>query len=188
MRTEEQIKLRKEVFLNRYNPGRSKDLALTSGVNAAAKRNDLYSPNANRNDIRAFWKNELKKIGYKYREKQTEGAFIQDVMALKDTMNQRFSGSFNNRKKYDDEFRISHAQKSISVYLKHLWCMGEIATPPLCPIDRVVLSKITVSDPRWGYVNCIETYKTHIKLIKEWRIINDKHKDDPLAVWELFEF
>ena len=190
MRTEAEIELRKNEFLNRYNPERSEYLALTSGVKAAVQHNALYSPDANRESIKAFWKEELKKLGIKYRTVQTEETFIQDVEVLKAKMNKCFPNSFKNtsRKQLDREFRISHAQKSISVYLKHLWCMGKIVTPPLCPIDRIVLNELNANDPRWGYVNDIETYKGHINLIKEWRRNNDEHSDDPIAVWELFAF
>ena len=41
-----------------------------------------------------------------------------------------------------DEYgiRIAQCQKSLSLYLKYLWCYGLIETPPVCPIDRVILS------------------------------------------------
>lgn len=59
-------------------------------------------------------------------------------------------------------FRISHSQKSISVFVKHLWCMDVISEPNICPVDRIILGKTEVrknKDINWGYVNSIEEHK-----------------------------
>ncbi len=113
------------------------------GIIAAVQRSNLYTPGHNNADIRKEWEKELNRIVVKYKkQQQREDVFFQDVVSLMEYMNQRFQNRFNNGKNgYDNEFRIAHAQKSLSVCLKHLWVRGELGKnePPVCPIDGVVL-------------------------------------------------
>jgi len=37
-------------------------------------------------------------------------------------------------------FRYGTAQKAFNLYLKFLWRLGQIPTPPHCPVDGIVLS------------------------------------------------
>jgi hypothetical protein len=88
-------------------------------------------------------------------------------------MNKHFSLAFRQEKhpKYstDPGFRISHAQKSISVFLKHLWCMDIIPQPPQCPVDRMILERAgrRYPDTKWGYVNTIEEHMKKIKHLQD---------------------
>lgn len=188
MTSQEQIQVYQKKFLNRYNYERNNEIALTSALKAATQRNTLYTPQIDRTLIRSYWKQQLVSIGEKYVTKQSESIFINDVKCLKCRMNQRFEGCFdNNSGKYDKGFRISHAQKSLSVYLKHLWCMGKIAIPPVCPIDRRILSSVKAPNTNWCYVNDIDDYKQQLKYVKYGKNVGKKN-DDPLAVWELLAF
>jgi hypothetical protein len=38
------------------------------------------------------------------------------------------------------------AQKLLNLYLKYLWCVGYIAEPPHCPIDRIIIGKTSFRD------------------------------------------
>lgn len=76
--------------------------------------------------------------------------------------------------------RIGAAQKALNLYLKHLWCLGEIPEPPHCPIDAVVLGKVPVCDKvRWTLMKTIEEYRDVIEKAKK------AAKGVPLAQWEL---
>lgn len=170
MTTQQQMQDAMQSFLKKYNKEHSVALALTSALKAATQRNALYTPKIDRTQIRKYWKELLESIGEKYVTEQKEATFIDDVKCLKCKMNQRFDGYFdNNSGKYDREFRISHAQKSLSIYLKHLWCMGKIMQPPLCPIDRTILKEVNPQNASWCYVNSPAIYQNHIKMIKEWK-------------------
>jgi hypothetical protein len=104
-------------------------------------------------------------------------------------MNNQFGGLFNNTGgRYEQGFRVSHSQKSISVYLKHLWCLGMIETPPFCPVDRSVLCLVNYPYPRWCFVNCINLYKNQVAAIVAGKNNNPLYDGDSIAVWELFEF
>lgn len=189
MKTLAQIQQRKQEFLTIYNPKSDIEVALTSGLKAASQHNDLYTPCINRQPIRNRWKAILLDIGEKYVNNQIEEVFFNDIDQLKEQMNSQFNGQLNNDGgRYDLGFRTSHAQKSLSVYLKHLWCMGQIEQPPFCPIDSNILRLVNYPDPRWCYVNTRELYLSHVKAVKAGKNANPLYEGDSIAVWELFEF
>lgn len=180
----------KNQFLDRYNPPRNVELALTSGIKAAVQRNVLYSNNLNqqdRNQIVKSWKEELKAIYQKY----VNSAIMNDeiyeelIIRLKTNMNNNYADAFNHNKPgYQNGFRISHAQKSISVFLKHLWCMNLIKIPMQCPVDRIILTRVGCSYPdnKWGYINSIDEHREKIKKIKDYCLPQN------IAEWELAAF
>jgi len=189
MKTIAQIHQRQAEFINRYNPNRSIEIALTSGLKASTQHNDLYTPGIVRHPIKEYWKDLLQNMGEKYRSIQSEEVFFNDITLLKSQMNSQFNNSFNNAGgRYEQGFRVSHAQKSLSVYLKHLWCMGAIEQPPLCPIDRTILTSVNAPDTRWCHVNTMDNYQAHVELIKIGKGANHQYDGDSIAVWELFEF
>lgn len=189
MKTNSQIHQRQQDFLSLYNPTSSEEIALTSGLKASTQHNDLYSPGVNRYPIKEYWKTLLQNIGEKYRTLQSEETFFNDIVCIKNQMNNQFCDAFKNqRRKYEQGFRISHAQKSLSVYLKHLWCMNIIEQPPFCPIDSNVLRLANAPDVRWCHVNSMELYMTHVAAIRLGKEANPSYDGDSIAVWELFEF
>jgi hypothetical protein len=181
-------KLLKLNYLNRYNYEQRDNCALNSGIISAVKRNPTYTESLTKEDrerIRDAWSEKLEKLGRKYKKKQNEDQYIADVIELKNYMNSSFPDSFNNENPgYDNEFRISHAQKSLSVYLKHLWCMGKIEEPPICPIDRIVLTRVGLKghNAAWGYINTPELLDEKIKAIQREKGVLS------FAVWELLNF
>ena len=101
------------------------------------------------------------------------------ITGLKDAMNKQFARGFR-----PTGFRISHSQKSISVFLKHLWCMQHVPMPIECPIDFNILKTLpnngrTVS---WTKIDDIES---HARMITA---LNNLAQPMPLARWELLHF
>jgi hypothetical protein len=77
-------------------------------------------------------------------------------------------------------FRIGQSQKALNLYLKYLWCLGEIAMPPHCPIDAIVLARITgFKEEKWTRIDSIERYQRIIEAARR------EANGIPLAVWEL---
>lgn len=78
--------------------------------------------------------------------------------------------------------RIGPAQKALNLYLKYLWCLGEIPEPPHCPIDATVLSRVP---------GCAGVHWTMMKTIEEYRVVIEKaravatQKRLSLPEWEL---
>jgi hypothetical protein len=81
-----------------------------------------------------------------------------------------------------ERFKIGAAQKALNLYLKYMWCMGRIRTPPHCPFDAIVLSAIGWDGKGWTQEVDIEKYKSWVSLAKE------KANGSSLAEWELQEF
>lgn len=90
------------------------------------------------------------------------------------------------------EYRIGIAQKLFNLYLKHLWSLGRIASPPHIPIDSIILAKLTklfikrhkqtpvpkCLGEKWTELCNITTYKEIIKCgfdlhgehLQEWEL------------------
>lgn len=80
------------------------------------------------------------------------------------------------------------AQKLLNLYLKYLWCIGDIHTPPHCPIDSRILAEVSkiqkvpkISSIPWSKMDR-KTYESIINLIpnniSEWEldVFNDTNQ------------
>jgi hypothetical protein len=82
-------------------------------------------------------------------------------------------------------YKIGVAQKLLNLQLKYLWCLGLIAEPPHCPIDRVVIAKSALRDEvAWTQITEIETYRRVIRALKP---LADQ-MGQSLACWELHSY
>jgi hypothetical protein len=83
-------------------------------------------------------------------------------------------------------YRIGHAQKALSLVLKHLWCHGLLpggTMPPVCPIDRIMLTKVKANHGiAWTKIDTKDEYEAALGLIRV------KAGSAPLAVFELFTY
>jgi hypothetical protein len=179
----------KEKFLNRYNPKRTLEKALSSAISASVQHNSLYKRGATPKEkerVHCNWKAFLKQKMKDYKNEQSVEKYENDIQELRNLMNKTLSASFLSKPhpkfKTDPGFRISHAQKSLSIFLKHLWCMGEVATPPQCPVDARILAIAgkKYPDTKWGYVNSIEEHREKISFLEA-----AKEERQSLAEWEL---
>jgi hypothetical protein len=159
--------------------------------------------NKKKQEIVAAWKTILKEFAIRYQEeKRDDQFFFIDV--------QRFQEEMNSKKGSDGELlkegfeggsiRIAQCQKSLSVYLKWLWCLGMLKhEPPVCPIDRNVLSvcykkldkkndqksRKCIADINkaggWGQINDLGEYK---QLVEITQILSKRALMTP-AEWDL---
>ncbi|HNS22970.1 MAG TPA: hypothetical protein PKH24_20900 [Sedimentisphaerales bacterium] len=72
------------------------------------------------------------------------------------------------------------------MFLKHLWCMGRINTPPQCPVDSTILQRAGLRYPmtRWAYVNSMDEHRRKIEYLTRCAVTSGL----ALAEWELIEF
>ena len=159
---------------------------------AALQLNDLYPKEGltaeRKYNIRKAWISQLEKMCEKYEDvQQPEAYYENDIVALADYMNSKFGDLFCTKEQarsgYEPGFRISHSQKSLSICLKHLWCLGKVTEPPQCPVDRIILRKAHTTGA-WTKVNCIEEHRAMIQRIR----LEADRQDLSLAVWELATF
>lgn len=181
----------KQLFLQRYNNfDFSRRVAASKAISAAVQHNLLYAPSTNSKDkesIRIYWESCLEEVGDEFKNNISVQTYEVIVEQLKKGMNRRFGEFFNNGSPYGSMFRISHSQKSISVYIKHLWCAGIIPEPKVCPVDRIILSATSakkMKDVSWGHVNSIEEHRRKFKYIIE----EASAQNMSIAVWELLKF
>lgn len=182
----------KELFLNKYNSQHEIQKGLSMAIKASVQRNNLYSSNIKsgsqeRKEVGRVWRDKLLDITKKYEKPISRGQYLEDVAELKEFMNKTFEGYFNNDKYFKDPgFRLSHSQKSISVFLKHLWCMDQVQEPPCCPVDAIILKRIGLSYPdnSWGKINQMDDLVKKLKLIEQFASNNSLS----IAKWELYNF
>jgi hypothetical protein len=83
----------------------------------------------------------------------------------------------------DGRFRIGPAQKALNLYLKYMWCVGEIPTPPHCPFDSKIIYHLRgCEDVKWTKLVSLDEY---MKLVRTAR---QEAKGRSLAEWELKVF
>jgi hypothetical protein len=168
----------KKSFLSRYNPERCLERAIKRAIAAAVQRNALYAVGTSlekKAEIRKCWGGFLRD----YQTPNSEGDYERDVLRLQALINETFPGNFR------DEFRISHSQKSLSVFLKHIWCMSpSTKPPPQCPVDRRTLVRAGCQGKAasWGYVNSMAEHREKIAALR------NASGGRPLAEWELEAF
>lgn len=188
------LDIKKESFLRRYNTSGTIGEAYSRAVTAASQRNVLYLSGLQpheRHRVRSAWESRLDEVTRKYaRRGATDQEYERDVYDLREYMNEQFGNAFRDsphpRYRYAPGFRISHAQKSLAVALKHLWCMGAVAMPPQCPVDSVILGAAGARYPysRWAHVNSVED---HRRLVERLRVAASARGLE-LAEWELEVF
>jgi hypothetical protein len=86
------------------------------------------------------------------------------------------SGRFGNILK-DGRLRYGTAQKAFNLYLKFLWRLGKIATPPHCPVDGTVLKAAGINGS-WTSSDSEEEYTGWISSLRI------KAAGRSLAEWE----
>lgn len=206
MKTQDEIKARQRKFITSYhfpkNDSSPQMKAMTAAVNASVRTRNypVYSNDSSMHrEAVTLWKTQLEKLGEKYKTtKQNKEQFLKDVYSLKECIdNSEYASAFAG-----GEIRIGQCQKSLSIYLKWMWCQGELAeVPPVCPIDGRILSKCykvlkhlpypdkvklkLISSTRWSILNDKETYE---KLVEITEDVTKKQKEEKTCIWELFTF
>ena len=182
----DKIEDKKQQFLDKYNPNRTIEQALKKALNAAVQHNKLYKSNANNNQkkfFREFWENELLDIYKKIekREVYRKKNLLHDMIELQKKIRENWEQILEKK---DRGFRVSHSQKSISVFLKHLWCMNLILEPEICPVDRIILNKTKSKEKKWTYVKSKDEYLSQLEFIET----EAKRNNISLAKFELSAF
>lgn len=180
-----EIFIKKRDFITKYNPTRTIESALSSSITASLQRNELWefdTSNGRKDLIKETWSEYLTSISKQYEDAViTEVEFENHFLGLKELMNSEYKIYFRT-----DGFKISHAQKSLSVFLKILWTQGKIKIPPLCPVDRTILVAAGERFPKpWTDVNTLAEYRRQVLILKR-RL--PYHPCGTLACWELSNF
>lgn len=171
----------KSKFLAKFNSEKTIEIAKIKAVTAAVQHNKIYKSSdiavLEKNKIREYWFDQLDNFKDRYGFYHAPEIFIDHVIEFRDQFLSARSEVF---------FLISHAQKSLSVYAKHLWCMGIIDQPAICPVDRVILSKTNcpIDKRSWTRINKKSDYLEQVSFIVQMARLNGQS----IADWELQNF
>ena len=174
-------------------------IAFSDAMTSASRRARLYQRGLSQNQryiVRAGWQAQLTLMVNAYvangPQFATQQQFLADVDALQQFMNANYAGFFRTAATatagYAPGFRIAHAQKSLSLLLKHFWCNGVLSEPPCCPVDRRVLLCAGASQQtaRWTDLNTIPQYSAKLALLSRAAAADPRGLS--LAEWELEAF
>ncbi len=168
----------------RHHPERLrflKDEFLTLSLLGALGRSNTYStsaPDAVKAKLRRTLRDKLNDVAGRYGHPVDEATHLANIQEVAETITSGFSTCLRKGR-----FRIGIAQKSLNLYLKYLWCLGEIPAPPHCPFDSVIVSRL----PKrlyldWTLIDTIDDYLTLV------RAARDQAGESALAEWELREW
>jgi len=171
---------------------------LRDAMRASVRRGHLYRrglKQTERDLVRSGWSQELERLANLYGANgsafATQAQFETDLIVLRDFMNANYSDYFEVTAvdDYPPGFRIAHAQKSLSLILKHFWCNDRIDEPPCCPVDRriLIIAGATGPEAKWTDLDTLNAY--HDKL-ERLRTASANFLGQPisLAQWELYKF
>ena len=167
------------------------EMALRDAMASATRRNRLYKKGITNeeyrkayNEVYDLWPSLLYDAANEYIEH--EGMINVDFIV-------RQMINIKNKMSHIENtiFKLSHAQKSLSVFLKYLWCYGVIVEPPICPIDAKVLEVAKQQDSSlkkkidiWTNLDDAIIYKDILYSLNKYA--NSKNKT--IVKWELIEF
>jgi hypothetical protein len=150
-------------------------------VMAALRRSKTYQDGAKdsvKTDFRKALHKQLRDLAQQYSTGVDDDYHIKNIEHLADTLSKEFKPAHIL---VNDRFRIGSAQKALNLYLKYLWCAGQIPVPPPhCPFDNIIVSKLQgCGDIKWTTLDDIEKYKTLVQAA------HAAAGTIPLAQWEL---
>ena len=130
-----------------------------------------------RNELKAFI---LEHILPQYKNPVCEFSHVLNMEGII-ASSEKYNEILNNGK-----LLIGVSQKLLNLVLKYYWCLGEIAMPPHCPVDRIIQQKGLKSKHilNWTTIADVDKYLSimhQIKLVAE-------EKGQTIAEWELTEF
>lgn len=166
------------------------DQAIVNSIGAAFQHASVYIKDLKDYDARKFalrksLAEHLKSLGADYANIVTDDKHCANIVNLAETLTTHYKDSGILR---GGRFRIGIAQKALNLYLKYLWCLGDILVPPPhCPLDRRIIDKLDLQGEKrkeydWTKLDDIEKYKTLIAKCRE------KAGTVLIAEWELTEW
>ena len=190
----EDLAEQKTRFLKRFGADEGLSVArvraFQDAISSALLRNALYAPAAtstNRQDTGAGWREMLETLAAEYVVPASSEKYEADLLRLQTHMNRGYGQFFRQARHpkfgYEPGFRISHAQKSLALVLKHFWCLDLVSMPPQCPVDRPVLVAARAGElnSKWTDVNSIAAHQHKMQFLADAA----RKENLTIAEWEL---
>lgn len=142
------------------------------------QHNKIYADGVTEKDkkiLQAALKRKLSELSGKYTNQVSDSAHVANIEEFANQLSVEHASVLNGR------FRIGAAQKALNLYLKYLWCIGEISEPPHCPFDLKIIQQLPVEfhGIKWTQLDDIGLYR---KLVAAAKVCSSPAS---LAEWEL---
>ncbi len=153
-------------------------------VGAAFQRANIYKNDSGiDNQLKSAFKDELycflqTLINEQYHSEVNEEQHIINIWSLSNFSGMDFDDILINGK-----LNFGVSQKLLNLYLKYLWCKGDVVTPPHFPVDRIIQQKLKVS--KLNAWTKIKDEKTYLEIISHARNVLKTSKYNSLAELEL---
>lgn len=151
--------------------------AMTETLKSALGRNKVYTREElgnERSEFRSDWAKLLRQESKSYRSPVSDADHCEAIHRISDGLS---SGRYRQIL-VNGRLRYGTSQKALNLYLKYLWRLGVISTPPHCPVDSIVLAAGDV-DGAWTKSDSEKEYMQWINRLR-W-----KARPLSLAEWEL---
>lgn len=173
-------------FLQRVGVDRGDlDKAWSKSWRAAVQRNPVYSANASETTkrlVRQGARELTEKIVRSYDRAVSDKEHQASIVSLSNNLSEMFSEALQQSR-----MRIGTSQKFLNLYLKYMWCFGQISEPPHCPLDRIVQQQaaIPLADlVIWTKLDSIADYARTIERLRQVAAAQSGGTMS-LAQWEL---
>lgn len=155
--------------------------ALLSAEIASLQRASVYTSQAtdlDRRNLGQALRAILTETAEQYTKPVSDEVHVKNIVRLADAISAK-CGAFL----VDRHLRIGIAQKALNLYLKYLWCLEQIPTPPHCPLDSIVIAHLPQTvQVSWTQLDNVPTYLALVAAAKEIA------GGQSLAEWELKVF
>ena len=145
---------------------------------ATVQRGRLYregAGEAEKDTFRRALRSELERLAEKYKASISEAQHLANIENLANDLSGSQANALNAGR-----FRIGSAQKALNLYLKYMWCLARIPTPPHCPFDFLVLLRIPgCRNVRWTQLDSLPEYERIVRQAKA------AAGNSTIAEWEL---
>lgn len=131
-------------------------------VGGAFQRANIYkagSDEGERNAFKNILKREVTTIATSYKKRVDEKDHLANIVRITEIKHPTLNNGNLN-------FGVS--QKILNLYLKYMWCLGEIPTPPHFPVDRIIQQKLKMNPViPWTQIVDVEQYMRIIDIARK---------------------
>jgi len=157
------------------------DQALLGAITASLQRSSVYKPGVsetNRAALRKALRTSLVETVRSYTMPVSEETHVNNISALAQRVSAECGPCLA-----DGHLRIGIAQKALNLYLKYLWCYGCIPTPPHCPFDSRVISRLpNQTSVCWTRLDDLDAYRSLVRAAEQVA------GGQSLSIWELHAY
>jgi hypothetical protein len=112
--------------------------AMSNAIQSALQHNKTYRSESDygmRDAFRSKWSKLIREKSVNYVQPVSDAQHCEAIQSISDRLRVKFGQLL-----CDGHLRYGTSQKALNLYLRFLWRLGKVATPPHCPVDRIVLN------------------------------------------------